>query len=102
MTEPDEGAATAVGNAPRRRSRLQPVLSFAVVIFFMWISTVVVGLVAGDPSPSRPLTVVQVLVGSESKPLLADPKMVAAFARHGFKLVVEDEGSRQMATDAQT
>lgn len=98
MTEPDEGAANA---RPRHREH-HPLVSFILVVALMVISTLVVKLSTGDPPASHPLAVVQVLVGSESKPLLTDPKVVAAFARHGFQLVVQDEGSRQMAADAQT
>jgi hypothetical protein len=42
------------------------------------------------------LTTVHGVIGSEKAPFFADPDVQAAFARHGYKVVVDTAGSREM------
>ncbi|HET9051003.1 MAG TPA: hypothetical protein VFO60_04825 [Candidatus Dormibacteraeota bacterium] len=47
---------------------------------------------------SSSLTTVRGVIGSEKAPFFADPSVVAALARHGYRVVVDTAGSREMAT----
>ena len=52
----------------------------------------------GSATGSGPLTTVHGIIGSEKAPYFADPDVQAAFARHGYRVVVDTAGSREMVT----
>jgi hypothetical protein len=60
----------------------------------------VVAVVLGNRSTEGPeITVVRGVIGSEKKPFFDDPRVKAAFARHGLRVEVDTAGSRQIVTD---
>lgn len=68
----------------------------AVLLVVGIVLAVVWGRNEGDPS--RGLTVVQGVIGSEKKPFFDDPEVKAVFAGHGLDVQVRTAGSRQIAT----
>lgn len=69
-------------------------MSFAVILAAMLISIVVVRTFAATPS----YTEVHVLAGSENQPLFDDQRVKDLFAKHGLRLLLDYQGSRQMAS----
>lgn len=59
----------------------------------------VVAVVAGNRGGERELVSVRGVIGSEKKPFFDDPRVQAAFARHGLRVEVDTAGSRQIVTD---
>jgi hypothetical protein len=64
---------------------------------------VVIAIVAssgssGSPTPSRSLTTVHGVIGSEKRPFFDDPRVQAEFRAKGYRVVVDTAGSRQIAT----
>ncbi|MFC5828614.1 hypothetical protein [Nonomuraea insulae] len=51
----------------------------------------------GDDAPQAAL--VRGVIGSEKKPFFDDPRVRAAFAKHGLRVEVDTAGSRQIVTD---
>jgi hypothetical protein len=51
----------------------------------------------GEQGPEA--AVVRGVIGSEKKPFFDDPRVEAAFARHGLRVEVDTAGSRQIVTD---
>ncbi|MEV5414349.1 hypothetical protein AB0K60_36625 [Thermopolyspora sp. NPDC052614] len=62
-------------------------------------AAVVAAVVAGnDDGETGGLALVRGVIGSEKQPFFDDPKVGAAFARHGLRVQVDTAGSRQIAS----
>lgn len=60
----------------------------------------VVAVVVGNRGAGqKELVEVRGVIGSEKKPFFDDPRVRAAFARHGLRVEVDTAGSRQIVTD---
>ncbi|MFI6737102.1 hypothetical protein ACIBI9_29600 [Nonomuraea sp. NPDC050451] len=74
-----------------------------------WIGVILAAVLAGvagvaillgnraDEAPEA--LVVRGVIGSEKKPFFDDPRVKAAFAKHGMRVEVDTAGSRQIVTD---
>ncbi|GIH93622.1 hypothetical protein ACFFMN_21030 [Planobispora siamensis] len=71
--------------------------SIGVVLALLLGAAVVTAVVLGngDGGPA----VVRGVIGSEKKPFFDDPRVRAAFDRHGLRVEVDTAGSRQIATE---
>ncbi|HUQ00015.1 MAG TPA: hypothetical protein VM093_06080 [Aeromicrobium sp.] len=58
---------------------------------------VVVAIIIGNQGAG--VTVVRGVIGSEKRPFFDDPRVKAAFAKHGLQVEVDTAGSRQIVTD---
>ncbi|AQZ61197.1 hypothetical protein BKM31_06605 [[Actinomadura] parvosata subsp. kistnae] len=71
-----------------------------VILAAVLAGVAVVAVVAGNRGEERPaVAVVRGVIGSEKKPFFDDPRVRAAFARHGLRVEVDTAGSRQIVTD---
>ncbi|MDP9862142.1 MULTISPECIES: hypothetical protein [Streptosporangium] len=68
-----------------------------VVLALLLGAVVVTAVVLGDGG-GGPATV-RGVIGSEKKPFFDDPRVRAAFERHGLRVEVDTAGSRQIATE---
>ncbi|WP_433429409.1 hypothetical protein [Nonomuraea sp. CA-141351] len=69
---------------------LAAVLAGVAVVAVLW---------GGKGQDGPQMTVVRGVIGSEKKPFFDDPRVKAAFAKHGLRVEVDTAGSRQIVTD---
>ncbi|WP_433256221.1 hypothetical protein ACQPYK_16775 [Streptosporangium sp. CA-135522] len=65
----------------------------ALLLGAVVVTAVVLGNGGGEPATVRGV------IGSEKKPFFEDPRVRAAFERHGLRVEVDTAGSRQIATE---
>ncbi|MBW4722066.1 hypothetical protein [Saccharothrix obliqua] len=70
----------------------------SAVVLVLAVAAVVVWGRGGDTPAGEGLTKVRGVIGSEKQAFFTDPRVVAAFARHGLDVEVDTAGSRQIAT----
>ncbi len=70
-------------------------IALALLLGAAVVVAVVLGNRGGDSGPAT----VRGVIGSEKKPFFDDPRVRAAFGRHGLRVEVETAGSRQIATE---
>ncbi|MEV0620214.1 hypothetical protein AB0I81_43315 [Nonomuraea sp. NPDC050404] len=71
-----------------------------VILAAVLAGVAVVAIVIGNRGDERPeMVAVRGVIGSEKKPFFDDPKVKAAFAKHGLSVEVDTAGSRQIVTD---
>ncbi|GAA3446057.1 hypothetical protein [Planomonospora venezuelensis] len=73
--------------------------SIGVVLALLLGAAVVVAVVLGNGGGGP--AVVRGVIGSEKKPFFDDPRVRAAFEKHGLRVEVETAGSRQIATEVE-
>jgi hypothetical protein len=69
----------------------------AVALFGGVAAAILLGRESGGGRAGGDLTAVRGVIGSEKSAFFADPKVAAAFARHGLRLSVDPAGSRRIA-----
>ncbi|SNS60410.1 hypothetical protein SAMN05216276_101290 [Streptosporangium subroseum] len=72
--------------------------SIGIVLALLLGAVVVVAVVLGNGGDDGPATV-RGVIGSEKKPFFDDPRVRAAFEKHGLRVEVDTAGSRQIATE---
>ncbi|AWS41362.1 hypothetical protein [Streptosporangium sp. 'caverna'] len=72
--------------------------SIGIVLALLLGAVVVVAVVLGNGGDDGPVTV-RGVIGSEKKPFFDDPRVRAAFEKHGLRVEVDTAGSRQIATE---
>ncbi|TYB70442.1 hypothetical protein FXF51_03565 [Nonomuraea sp. PA05] len=71
-----------------------------VILAAVLAGVAVVAIVTGNQGDDGPgVAVVRGVIGSEKKPFFDDPRVQAAFAKHGLRVEVDTAGSRQIVTD---
>ncbi|MEU6713471.1 hypothetical protein ABZ897_18465 [Nonomuraea sp. NPDC046802] len=71
-----------------------------VILAVVLAGVAVVAIVLGNRGEEQPaVAVVRGVIGSEKKAFFDDPRVQAAFAKHGLKVEVDTAGSRQIVTD---
>jgi hypothetical protein len=71
-----------------------------VILAVVLAGVAVVAIVLGNREAGPPeAVVVRGVIGSEKKPFFDDPRVKAAFAKHGLRVEVDTAGSRQIVTD---
>ncbi|GGS51546.1 hypothetical protein GCM10010156_07740 [Planobispora rosea] len=68
-------------------------IALALLLGAAVVVAVVLGNGAGDPA------IVRGVIGSEKKPFFDDPRVRAAFEKHGLRVEADTAGSRQIATE---
>src|SRR5262245_22939429 len=71
-----------------------------VILAAILAGVAVVAIVVGRNQGGEPeVALVRGVIGSEKKPFFDDPRVKAAFAKHGLRVEVDTAGSRQIVTD---
>ncbi|MFG1703201.1 hypothetical protein ACFLIM_08405 [Nonomuraea sp. M3C6] len=71
-----------------------------VILAVVLAGVAVVAILLGNRGDAGPEAVlVRGVIGSEKKPFFDDPRVRAAFAKHGLRVEVDTAGSRQIVTD---
>ncbi|GAA3069266.1 hypothetical protein [Streptosporangium carneum] len=73
--------------------------SIGIALALLLGAAVVVAVVLGNRDDVSGPTTVRGVIGSEKKPFFDDPRVRAAFERHGLRVEVDTAGSRQIATE---
>ncbi|MFB4279970.1 hypothetical protein ACBJ59_32100 [Nonomuraea sp. MTCD27] len=69
-----------------------------VILAAVLVGVAVVAIVTGNRGEPE-AALVRGVIGSEKKPFFDDPRVKAAFAKHGLRVEVDTAGSRQIVTD---